>query len=167
MWVEGDLRLNSGAFVYLNNPSTTNKISTGDLYCLANVSSNIQAQLNLKLEQSNLTTYDTGIQTQINNLQPKFYIASRIFSNATISNNFGLFTLGAGNINNSSAGTYVFTITAHPSGSNYIIMATASPNTGASFVITTVVNSSTSFTVYIRDMTNVLTNTAFNIHTIP
>ena len=118
-------------------------------------------------ELQNVKSSSSNLQTQIDSTQPKFYVVSRIFSNATVSINSGQVTLTSAMINGTTAGVYVFTIPAHPSGSNYMIIATASPNAGGLLTCSAFANSSTSFTVWVYNSSGVLANGAFSFHTIP
>ena len=68
LWVEGNLRMNPG-ILYLDNPLNSSTITTTNLSYLANSTSNLQTQIDLK--------------------QAKFLYAARIFANATISVNAG------------------------------------------------------------------------------
>ena len=69
----------------------------------------------------------------------------------------------------SSVGQYVFTMTAHPSGVNYMVMVqqrTALAATAAA-MYGVIVNSSTSFTVFSKTTANVLVDSDFYVHTVP
>ena len=79
----------------------------------------------------------------------------------------GSITLQAGRTTNS---VYTFTLaTAHPSGANYMVIAT--PNTAlvstAFYVCTTKVESSTSFSVWCRTSSNAIVDGDFFVHTVP
>ncbi len=68
-----------------------------------------------------------------------------------------------------SAGQYGFTMTAHPSGVNYMVMVqqrTASAATAAA-IYGVIVNSSTSFIVFSKTSANVLVDFDFYVHTVP
>ena len=132
----------------------TQTITTAELYTLNGISSNIQTQLNGEASTS-------ALNTKLDN----FWAAGRITQAGAISINIGT---NVPTINASVAGTYTFTIPAHPDGTNYIVMATpSSSGSGTAFYISTYVNSSTSFTVYTFNSGGNLATQPFMYHPIP
>ena len=67
------------------------------------------------------------------------------------------------------AGTYVFTIPAHPRGANYMVFVQqqASSSATAIAICNVSVTSSTSFTVWSRTTANVLVDSNFYVRTVP
>ena len=67
------------------------------------------------------------------------------------------------------AGTYVFTIPAHPSGANYMVFVQpqASGSATAIAICSVRITSSTSFTVWSKTTANVLVDSNFYVRTVP
>ena len=67
------------------------------------------------------------------------------------------------------AGTYTFTIPAHPKGANYMVFVQqqASSSAAAIAICTVGLVSSTSFSVWSKSTANVLTDSNFYVYTVP
>ena len=105
--------------------------------------------------------------TTTNSSPAKIYVGAYVFINVlstTVKPGFITSTL-----TRPSVGQYVFTMTAHPSGVNYMVMVqqrTALAATAAA-MYGVIVNSSTSFTVFSKTTANVLVDFDFYVHTGP
>ena len=147
LWVEGNLRLSPGTLI-LDNPLNLSSITTTNLSFLANSTSNLQEQLDLK--------------------QPKFLYAGRILSTGLVGMSTGRLTITSAMITMPATGDYVFTLpTAHPSGANFLVMVSSCSSSGTIALCTAYANSSTQFTVNVYSTSGVPFSSPFCFHTVP
>ena len=131
-----------------NTADTTKPISTA-----------MQTALDLKAPINNPTF--TGICTYSR-------CSARVFGAATVAATFGIIDITTANVNQTSTGIYVITMpTAHPSGTNYAVIGSICPASGAAGFFTGIVNSSTQFTCYIYNSAGSLNSYHFKFMTIP
>ena len=145
-------------------------------------SESLQSMLNNKANLTNptfsgavvngtMTFNGANLQTTLDGKQPRTHIAIKVMgSNGSLGYSNGS-TVAQQNIATSktATGTYQISWTgsAHPSGANYSVTATASTST-LSILATALVNSSSQFTVYTRNSaTAALTDCDFFVHTVP
>jgi len=139
--------MNPGTLI-LDNPLNLSSITTTSLSDLANSSSNLQEQLDLK--------------------QPKFLYAARILIAGTVGMSTGRLTVTSSMISVPATGDYVFTLpTPHPSGANFLVMVSPCSSAGTVAICTAYANTSTQITVNVYGTSGVPLSSPFCFHTVP
>ena len=115
----------------------------------------------------NLTVSGSLITTSFYANKP--YIGFHCINNLLSATVFPGFAQSGITLSRTVAGTYTFTIPAHPTGANYIafVQQQASSSATAIAICTVGLVSSTSFTVWSKSTTHVLADSNFFVYTVP
>ena len=144
IWASDRINLFSACQIYTNTEET-NFINMSELYNLKNTSSNIQGQLDLKLE--------------------KYHVAYRSYGSGSIIQSYGKNIVNTGHVDTTGGnGIHKITMPPHPRGINYGLIATAS-NGSANFLSCNVL-SSTQFTVFAWNLAGSNVSIQYSLHSI-
>jgi len=139
--------MNPGTLI-LDNPLNLSSITTTNLSYLANSSSNLQEQLDLK--------------------QPKFLYAARISNLGSVLMTTGRLTVTSAMVSLSRTGNYIITLpTPHPSGASFLVMVSACSSGGTVAICSAYANSSTQINVNVYGTSGIPSNSPFCFHTVP
>ena len=139
--------MNPGTLIF-DNPLNLTSITTTNLSYLANSTSNLQEQLDLK--------------------QPKFLYAARISQSGSVLMTTGRLTVTSAMISTPSTGNYIITLpTPHPSGANFLVMVSPCASGGTVAIYSAYANSSTQINVNVYGTSGIPSNSPFCFHTVP